>query len=309
MPRLPALVPGTASPWISTSFPRRAETRTVEPMNIFLTGSTGRVGSRLLPRLLGSGNAVTALVRSPDAAERVRVLGAQAVIGDLIDPASYADVVEGHDAVLHVGAVLRSDDDSLIRRVNLDSTLHLAQAAVAAGVRRFVFTSTNLVYPAGLGRPATEADEPAPDAVWGAYPQAKVEAERALLGMDELGVRVVRLAFVYGEGDPHLAESLRWAAQWPAHQRLQLIHHADVAQALLRALNAPGVDGRIFNASDDAPLTAYELHQVNGRSMPGNEATDGDMWHGIVDTWRIRSELGFRPIYPSVWSARAAGAL
>jgi dihydroflavonol-4-reductase len=309
MPGDGRLVPGTANPWIATSFSRRAETRTLEAMNIFLTGSTGRVGSRLLPRLLGSGNTVSALVRSPDAAERVRGLGGRAVIGDLLDPASYTEAVAGHDAVLHVAAVLRSDDAALIRRVNLDSTLHLARAAVAARVRRFVFASTNLVYPAGLGRPATEADEPAPEAVWGAYPQAKVDAERALLDMAELGARVMRLAFVYGEGDPHLAESLRWAAQWPAHQRLQLIHHADVAQALLRALNAPGIDGQIFNASDDAPVTAYELHQVNGRSMPDNEATEADMWHGIVDTWRIRSELGYRPIYPSVWTARAAGAL
>ncbi len=274
-------------------------------MKIFLTGSTGRVGSRLLPRLLAGGHDVSALVRGPAGAERVAGAGAEPVVGDLLEPASYERTLAGHDAVLHVGAVLRSTDEDLIKRVNVDSTVSLARAS-AAGVSRFVFTSTNLVYPGGLGRPATEADAAAPEPAWGAYPRTKVEAEDALVAM---GARIVRLAFVYGEGDPHLAESLRWAAQWPAHQRLQVIHHADVAQALLRALDAPGIDGRIYNAADDAPVTAFELHRLNGRSMPDNGVSDGDMWHGIVDTFRIRTELGFRPLFPSVWSALAAGAL
>jgi nucleoside-diphosphate-sugar epimerase len=126
-----------------------------------------------------------------------------------------------------------------------------------------------------------------------------------------LGLRIVRLAFVYGEGDPHLAESLRWARDWPAHQRLQLVHHADVGQALLLALRAGGVDGRVYNAADDAPVSAVELYALNHEQPPpdaGARPLD-DPWAGIVDTTRIRRELGFRPIYPSVWTARDAGAL
>lgn len=278
-------------------------------MKIFLTGSTGRVGSRLLPRLAAGGHEVSALVRDPAAIGPITALGAKAVTGDLLDPSTYEHALPGHDAVLHIGAVLRSQDDNLIRRVNLDSTVSLARAATTVGVPRLVFTSTNLVYPGGLGRPATEADEAVPEPVWGAYPQAKVQAERALLDIRGLGVRMVRLAFVYGDGDPHLRESLHWAGQWPAHQRLHMIHHADVAQALLRALNAPGIDGRIYNAADESPVTAWELHQINGQSMPDDAASGGDMWHGIVDTARIRAELGFRALYPSMWSAHAAGAL
>jgi nucleoside-diphosphate-sugar epimerase len=124
-----------------------------------------------------------------------------------------------------------------------------------------------------------------------------------------MGLRIVRLAFVYGEGDPHLAESLRWAGQWPGHQRLHLLHHADAAQAVIRALNAPGIDGRIYNAADEAPVTAVELHALNGVPFPDRPAGEADLWHGIVDTTRIRQELGFRPWYPSVWSARDASAL
>jgi nucleoside-diphosphate-sugar epimerase len=281
-------------------------------MKLFLTGATGRVGSRMLPRLVAQGHDVRAVARSEAAAERVKAAGAEPVLADLLDPNGYRAALRGRDAVVHLAAALRITDADQIRQANLEATLRLAGAALDAGVGRFVFTSTNLVYPGGLGRPATEDDQPAPLAAWGAYPVSKAEAERALLALHRdrgMGVRIVRFAYVYGEGDPHLAESLRWAGQWSGHQRLHLIHHADVTQSVVRALHAPGIDGRIYNAADESPVTAVELHAVNGAPFPDSPTGQADPWHGIVDTTRIRQELGFRPYHPSVWSARDAGAL
>lgn len=74
--------------------------------------------------------------------------------------------------------------------------------------------------------------------MWGAYPESKAEAERGLLALKGLDVRIGRLPFVYGEGDPHLADSLHWAIGWAPHQRLQMAHHADVAQADASAVRA-----------------------------------------------------------------------
>jgi len=281
-------------------------------MKLLLTGATGRVGRHLLPRLVAQGHDVRAVARGEVAAERVKAAGAEPVLADLLDPDGYRAALAGRDAVVHLAAVLRSSDADEVRRANLEATRRLAGAALDEGVGRFVFASTNLVCPGGLGRPATEDDEAAPPAGWGPYPASKAEAERMLLALHRdrsLGVRVVRFAFVYGDGDPHLAESLRWAGQWPGHQRLHLLHHADAAQAVGRVLQAPGIDGRIYHAADEAPVTAVELHALNGVPFPDRPAGGTDLWHAIVDTTRIRSELGFRPWYPSVWSARDAGAL
>lgn len=287
-------------------------------MKILVTGATGQVGRRFVPRLLrraGAADTVRVLVRDEARAEPFTRLGAEAVVGELRDAADVREAVSGADAVVNIAAAFRGVPDDEAWAVNRDAALDLGRAAVEAGADRFVQVSTTLVYGAGRGRPATEDDGTLPGAaMWGAYPAAKREAETGLLALGResgLDVRVGRLAFVYGEGDPHLTQSLRWAAHWAAHRRLSLVHHADVAQGLLRILYAPGVAGRIYNIVDDAPVTALELHWLNGAAVPSGMADRplADPWEGIASALRIRDDLGFRPLHPTAWSAVAAGAL
>ncbi|MFC9845049.1 NAD-dependent epimerase/dehydratase family protein [Streptomyces sp. NPDC060223] len=284
-------------------------------MLTLVTGTTGEVGRRFVPRLLAQaqpGEQVRVLVRDESKASRFADLGAQIAVGDLRDSETLGKALAGADAVVNIAASFRGVPDEEARAVNRDAALELGRAAVASGVRRFVQVSTNVVYGAGRGRPHTESDPSVPGGhLWGAYAESKAEAERGLLAMADLGVRVGRLSFVYGEGDPHLTQAMRWAGEWAATQRLQMVHHVDVAQGLLRLLYAPGVDGRVYNIADDAPVTTVELHQLNGLAVPEDlhDRTDEDPWHGIVSTARIRRELGFRPVYPSVWTAADTGEL
>ncbi|MEU6271609.1 NAD(P)-dependent oxidoreductase [Streptomyces populi] len=292
-------------------------------MLTLVTGTTGEVGRRFLPRLLQrapAGDRVRILVRDESRATALAAvtgptgLGPEIVVGDLRDAGALGKALAGADAVVNIAAAFRGVPDDEARSVNRDAALELGRAAVSAGVRRFVQVSTNLVYGTGRGRPLTEDDPSVPGgAMWGAYPASKAEAERGLLALDaDIDVRIGRLPFVYGEGDPHLAASLRWAGQWAAAQRLQTVHHVDVAQGLLRLLYAPGVGGTgVYNIADDAPVTAVDLHRINGVDVPPAlyERADPDPWHGIVSTDRIRHDLGFRPVYPSLWTARDAGAL
>ncbi|MEU9335870.1 NAD(P)-dependent oxidoreductase [Streptomyces sp. NPDC048290] len=283
-------------------------------MLTLVTGTTGQVGRRFLPRLLARrrpGDEVRVLVRDAARAEPFVELGAQLLVGDLRDEETLDKAVAGADAVVNIAASFRWVPDEEAWAVNRDAAVALGKAAQAAGVERFVQVSTGVVYGTGRGRPLVEEDEIRPGGeLWGAYPESKIAAERELTTLTGLDVRIARLPFVYGEGDPHLAQSLRWAAHWAGAQRLQMAHHMDVAQGLLRLLWTPGATG-VYNLADDAPVTAVELHQLNGVEPPAElqDRTDPDPWFGIMSTERIRRELGYRPIFPSVWNARDAGAL
>lgn len=282
-----------------------------------VTGATGQVGRRFVPRLLqwsGADDTVRVLVRDQDRAEQFTALGAQAVIGDLREEADRAKALDGATAVVNVAAAFRGVPDEEAWAVNRDAAVALGRQALDAGVERFVQTSTNLVYGAGRGRPATEHDELRPEGSFGVYPSSKAEAEaglEALRSTQGLPLVTVRLAFVYGEGDPHLVQALRFAAEWAAHQRMPMVHHADVAQALFRALRTPGVEGRAFNAVDDAPVTAFDIFRLAGLPLPegASDRQDPDPWSGVADNLPLREVLGWRPVYPSVWTARDAGAL
>jgi nucleoside-diphosphate-sugar epimerase len=299
---------------------------------ILVTGATGQVGRRLVPRLLSwrrtaepgaRPEQVRVLVRSEQAADGFRAAGAQAIVGDLTDAADRKRALDGVDVVVNAAATFRSPSltEAEMNAVNRDAALALARDAAAAGVRRFVQVSTNLVYGPGLGRPAREEDPLRTET--GGYPRSKREAEELLERLREetgFGVVTLRLAFVYGDADPHIVNSLPRLAALPAHAHLALVHHADVAQAVLQAIHTPGIEGRAYNIAGDTASTAYELAELAGSPRePGPDADAGagdaepvtvpDPWLGVVDTTRAFRELGFRPLYPSARSAWRDGAL
>jgi nucleoside-diphosphate-sugar epimerase len=278
-------------------------------MKILITGATGRIGSRLVPRMLNQGYSVRVLVRREEQAEASQQQGAEAAVGDLLTADSLLPAVAGVQGIVHLAAFFRGASQAQAQAANVEGTLALAQAARQAGVSRLIYASTNLVYGPGRGRPAREEDQPQPPP-GSAYPKTKHAAEQALLALN-LDLCILRLAFVYGEGDPHLAEAARWALTWPAAKRLHMLHHADVAQAVRLAIDSPEAAGKIYNVADDQPVTASEILRINGQTTTEEMEAKAleDPWEGIVDTQRICQELGFSPIYPSVYAAMQANAL
>lgn len=274
-------------------------------MNILVTGATGRIGSRLVPRLVQRGHSVRMLVRQPDRASHLGVQGAEIVAGDLLQQETVAKAVAGMDAIIHLAAFFRGATPEEAKAVNFDGTLSLARAALHAGVPRFAFTSTSLVYGPGHGELFHEEDPPRPS---GPYPESKVAAERALMDLHQtrgLGLRIVRLAFVYGDDDPHLKEGMQWFRKWNPIQKMHLVHHTDVAQAMMLLADTPGIDGQIYNVADDEPVTIAELMQLHGESSP-QDAMGRELdaaWQQILDTTKIRNELGFKAMYPALRNA------
>lgn len=275
-------------------------------MNILVTGATGKVGSRLTRRLAQQGNHVRALVRDPKRAADLCRANVELVTGDLLDPDSLCAAVRGVDAVVHCAAFFRGATNEQAYAVNDFGTRHLAQAARAKSVARFVFTSTGLVYGANGGRLAKEDDPCAPS---DAYPVSKLAAERFLLNVEGLDVTVLRLPFVYGDGDTHIEDVIPMMRGFSPTQRMSIIHHADVAQAVALVLEVSSSPHRIYNVVDDeAPDLAALFASVGAPPPDGSEAERGSVFNVVLDGRRIRRDLGFAPQFPRLACARDARA-
>src|SRR5688572_27337062 len=125
-------------------------------MKIFLTGATGYIGSAVLDAALRANHQVTALVRTPQAADTLASRGVAPVLGDLTSVKSYRAAAESHDAYIHTAA------DSSPRRVDvdrkaIDTLLGLASARAKSSPVSFVYTSGIYV----LGSNAQPMDETA----------------------------------------------------------------------------------------------------------------------------------------------------
>src|SRR6478752_4868357 len=250
-------------------------------MKVLVTGATGKVGSRISKRLAQRGDEVRALVRDPNRAAELRDARIELVTGDLLDAASLVSAVSGVDAVVHCAAFFRGATPEQAHAVNDLGTQHLAHAARAASVKRFIFTSTGLVYGPTGGRLAKEDDPCAPTA---AYPLSKLAAERFLLTFEGLDVRVLRLPFVYGDGDAHIAEALPMMRAFSPTQRLSLGHHEDIAQAVALLLDAPSPAHRIYNVVDDEAPTLTQLYASEGQPAPdGSNADAGRPFDALMD--------------------------
>jgi UDP-glucose 4-epimerase len=263
---------------------------------VLLTGATGLVGTRLLPRLAEAGFDCRALVRR----DVDLPPGTTAVRGDLGNPGSLREAVEGVDAVVHLAALFRTGDEDAIWRANRDGTRHLVDAVKAhAPQARFVMASTGNVYDADALRPGREDDAATPKA---AYPASKLAAE-ALLRESGLTWVILRLPSVYGDGDGHI-EAIPALAQrfglHPAHT-YSVAHHRDVAIAIRLALTG-AMDGRIVNITDDAPMTVHELARYAGAPIDGSAEPLANPWSGRMDGTLAR-ELGFEPTVPTIHAA------
>jgi len=271
-------------------------------MKTLVTGGTGLVGSRLLRHLVNVGLECRALVRSGKEVPA----GVDRVEGDLFDTAVLKSAVEGASAIIHLAAVFRTQDEKEIWRVNLEGTRALITAVQQHAPRaRFIMASTCLVYNEDASRPGLEDDELHPKQ---AYPASKVAAENELR-KSGLNWCVLRLPFVYGDGDEHLevVPEIVSRMKWHPAQTFSLAHQRDVARAFELALTG-SMDGRIVNIADDAPSTLYDMARAVGVTIESSAQPLNNPWWGRADATLSRS-LGFRPTVTTLNQAIAEGIL
>jgi dihydroflavonol-4-reductase len=153
---------------------------------LLVTGATGYVGAALVALLRERGLAVRAAVRTP---ERARLLppGVPWVVAELTDPAAMRRAAEGCEGVFHLAAsVGRSAEET--RRLNVVGTTTVLAAARAAGVRRFVHTSSGAAIVDSTGLVSEHAT--GSTALVDPYSTSKAEAERLVLAANGISAGI-----------------------------------------------------------------------------------------------------------------------
>ncbi len=152
-------------------------------MTVLLTGATGLIGANLARRLAHEGSRPRLLVRLQSNRRALAGFGFEESLGDILDLNSLRKAMGGVSEVYHLAASIRQDPASAsgTRRVHVDGTRNVMQAARAAGVRRVLYVSgTAAIGPGTMSEPSTEATPYRPDAA-NAYQETKREAEELAL--------------------------------------------------------------------------------------------------------------------------------
>jgi uncharacterized protein YbjT (DUF2867 family) len=203
--------------------------------HVFVTGGTGYVGSRLVPRLLARGHQVAALVR-PGSDSRLPP-GARPVLGDALDGGTFADEVGLADTFVQLVGVPHPSPAkaALFRSIDLVSARASAAAAVGAGVRHFVYVS--------VARPAP---------VMKAYQATRAEAEADVLQRG-LVATFLRPWYVLGPGHQwaHALRPVYWVAERiPSTRagalRCGLVTLEEMVAALVYAVEHPPAASRVI---------------------------------------------------------------
>jgi len=286
-----------------------------------VTGGGGFIGGNLVRALLDRGDEVRVLDNfSTGNRANLDGLGVEIVEGELRSYERVHNAVRGVEVVHHLGAlgsVPRSVQDPLTTgAVNVEGTLNVLLAARDAGVRRVVFASSSSVYGSSAKLPAREDGPVDPISPYGV---AKLAAERYCVSFSRVyhafETVVLRYFNVFGpRQNPHSEYAAAVplfitaiAAERPVTifgdggQARDFTYVANVVDANLRAADAEGANGRIFNVAAGAPHSVTELIDTIGKLL-GKEVEKifadprpGDIRDSFADVTAAREILGWEP--------------
>lgn len=304
-------------------------------MRIFIAGASGAIGGHLVARLVARGHEVVGATRSAAKADALRVLGAEPVVVDALDPEAVADMVAKAEpeAIVHQLSALSGPSSmrnvkrmtAATNRLRTEGTDHLVAAARAVGVRTFVVQS-NALWMERTGGPVADESgriEPAPPADAAAAATALRHVEEAVTGITWADGIVLRYGSFYGPGtglsaapDAVMTEQIR-KRRFPivgdGGGVWSLVHIADAASATVAAIER-GKPG-IHHVADDDPAPVREWLPYLARTLGAKPPRRVPAWlarklagHGVVDMMtrargisceKTKRELGWTPRYPS----------
>jgi len=289
-------------------------------VKVLVTGGAGFIGSNLVRALLARGDDVRVLDNF-STGNRANLAGLEVEIveGELRSYERVHNATRGVEVVYHLGAlgsVPRSVQDPLTSSaVNVEGTLNVLLAARDEGIRRVVFSSSSSVYGSRTDLPV---DESMPSDPISPYGVAKLAAERYCVSFsrvyESFETVVLRYFNVFG---PRQSPFSQYAAMVPlfitaiAHgepvtifgdgeQSRDFTYVENVVDATLRASEAEGASGRIFNVAAGSPASVNAVADAIGRILgrpverlhgPPRPGDIRDSWADVSEAERV---LGYR---------------
>jgi UDP-glucose 4-epimerase len=289
---------------------------------VLVTGGGGFIGTHLVRRLLASGMRVRLFGRFEHGLStglEVFANDIEIVAGDIRDEHALLRAADSVDSVFHLAGVGTPNSPQglceAIISTNVLGTQNVLAAAVQAGARRFVLSSSASVYG---DLPYSRKAENQPLDPQSAYAASKVAAEKSCYDYHmRYGLETVPLRFfnVYGPGQdrhgtstmvvPSIVRALKSGADvvlyGDGEQTRDFVYIDDVLEGAVAALQAPYLDGQPVNIGSGRPTSILELIHVLSEAMGivprlcMREKRPGEVRSSIADISRARLMFGFEP--------------
>ncbi len=264
----------------------------------FVTGGNGFVGSYLVRTLLARGYQVRVLVRSSSDLTTLDDLDIDYVIGDITEPESCKDKIEGSDIVFHVAGVTGARSRDAYWRVNVDGSRYLAEiCSEITSLKRFVYISSVAAPgPPCEDQPKLEDDPTAPITPYGESKLAgEIACRESLAGRCPL--TIVRPGVVYGPRDRNLLKVFQMVRIGivpirMGDQRLSLIHAEDLADLIERAGRFEIAADRTYFATDPTYCWSADMARLIASALDRRVITipipDLLLWAVVGVNWFLR---------------------
>lgn len=244
-------------------------------MKIAVTGASGFVGSKLSLYLHKRGHNLVALVRSKEKSRPFNEAGIATRICDITEKLSLPKAFKDVEVVMHLAALFNNPEASWgeYRRVNMEGTRNVMEAAIASGVKRVIHCSTVGVATGYAEMPYSEKTPYSPPS-WDKYEMTKCEGEKIALSYHSengFSVVVIRPSQVYGPGDRNKAKFYRLVKKGvlvnPGKTLKHLIFIDDLCHAFEIVSSHEKAGGEIFIIGDKRAIPLKELVAIVAREL------------------------------------------
>src|SRR5947199_1753040 len=251
-------------------------------MKVLITGATGLLGGHLIKELQQRNEQIRALVLPVENADALLRQGVEVVRGDITDASTLKPAVQDVELIFQLAGMMGVwRPISHYRLVNVTGSENLYKAAQAAGVRRYVHTSSHTVYGLGHGRFLTENDPLRPDP--DPYSITKAEGDRLmrrLLLNSKVETVILRPGTFFGPGDRlHFGRMAQKVKDGKGliigrgNNALPFCYVSDVVQGFLLAAYHEKAPGNVYNITNDHPLTQQEMFNAIADAVGGKRPT------------------------------------